>query len=377
MRVALVRQRYNPFGGAERFVERALCALFAQGVGVTLITREWSGPEDQPTLICNPFYVGRLWRDWSFARCVRKTQARERFDIVQSHERVPGCDVYRAGDGVHATWLEQRGRARGAAAVIVSALSPWHRYTLGAEARTFQHPRLRAVICNSHMVREDIRARYGVPVEKLYVVHNGVDLELFHPVVRSQHRAKQRAALGLSDSTPLFLYVGSGFERKGVPQLIDALAAMSNKQAVLLIVGRDGRQSRMERRARRRGLAGRVLFAGGHKDVRPFYGAADAFVLPTLYDPFPNAALEALACGLPVVTSTSCGAAELVRDGINGYVCDALDVGTLARHLDTLAASGVAARMSVAARASVADLSLPAMAERLIALYRALLVKTG
>jgi UDP-glucose:(heptosyl)LPS alpha-1,3-glucosyltransferase len=100
--------------------------------------------------------------------------------------------------------------------------------------------------------------------------------------------------------------------------------------------------------------------------VRPFYGAADVFALPTLYDPFPNAALEALACGLPLVTTTTCGAAELVT-AANGSVISAGDVPGLAASLDSLC--GRAPQMRDAARASVAHLELTTMAAQLMALY--------
>lgn len=373
MRLALIRQRYTPFGGAERFVERALAALADQRVAVTLIAREWSGAAAQPVIRCAPFHLGRLWRDWSFARCVRATLDRERFDLVQSHERIAGCDIYRAGDGVHAAWLEHRGRAQAWPGRLWSRFSPWHRYTLAAEARMFRDPRLRAVICNSGMVCEDIARRFGVPQDKLHVIYNGVDPEAFHPRLRAAHRSRLRAELGIAEAAPLFLYVGSGFERKGVAQLLAAFAAMANREARLVVVGKDRRQPAMERRAAALGIAGRVHFAGAQKDVAPWYGAADAFVLPTLYDPFPNAALEALACGLPLITSTTCGAAELVREGGNGYVCDALDIDALARHLDTLARPGAAPAMAAAARESVAALSVATMAQRLMELYRSLL----
>ena len=108
------------------------------------------------------------------------------------------------------------------------------------------------------------------------------------------------------------------------------------------------------------------------KDVRPWYGAADGFVLPTLYDPCPNAALEALACGLPILTSTTCGAQAWVKAGDNGWVVDALDRDALATRLDDLCAlaGNLAARQ--AARAAAEPLTLPAMADRLLALYRSL-----
>ncbi len=96
-------------------------------------------------------------------------------------------------------------------------------------------------------------------------------------------------------------------------------------------------------------------------------------MLPTIYEPLSNAVLEALASGLPVVTTTSCGAAELLRGGENGYVFEAGDAQQLARYLDALAAPGIAHAMGDAARASVAHLSTQAMAERLIGMYRSLL----
>ncbi|HQW38632.1 MAG TPA: hypothetical protein PLO00_07940, partial [Usitatibacteraceae bacterium] len=100
-RVALVRSRFDAFGGAERFVQSAIAALKAQGASLTLVTRRWPD-NDGTALIVDPFHVGSLWRDRSFARAACAALAMRRFDLVQSHERIACCDVYRAGDGVHA-----------------------------------------------------------------------------------------------------------------------------------------------------------------------------------------------------------------------------------------------------------------------------------
>ena len=167
MRLALIRQRYNPYGGAERFVARALEALKGQGVAVTVFARQWdtSGDASGDTseeaagdamsaefVRCDPFHVGRLWRDASFARAACQAVAQRRFDLVQSHERIGCCDIYRAGDGVHAQWLDNRRRALGAWGRLGVRLNPYHAYVLAAERRLFASERLRAVICNSRIV---------------------------------------------------------------------------------------------------------------------------------------------------------------------------------------------------------------------------------
>ena len=372
MKLALVRQRYNPYGGAERFVERALQALAAQGLQVALITRSWpGGAEGRDVRICNPFSLGRLWRDLGFARSVQQLLAGGEFDLVQSHERIPGCSIYRAGDGVHATWLELKARQQSPLARWFTQLQPWHRYTLAAEAAMFRHSNLRAVICNSHMVRDDIARRFGLADERLHVIHNGVDLEHFNLGLK-QYRAAMRAQLGITDDVPVVLYVGSGFARKGVPQLLQSMTTMQHNKAVAVIVGKDKHSHRMQALAGKLGLAGRVHFVGPQQDVRPWYGMADVLALPTLYDPFPNVALEALACGLPVMTSTGCGAAEVLKGRLCGRICDALDTSAQAQALDELLAGDPEA-LAADACASVAGLGRADMALRLQALYTNLL----
>jgi UDP-glucose:(heptosyl)LPS alpha-1,3-glucosyltransferase len=366
--VAFVRQRYAQDGGAERFVSRALDALRSRHVSLALVTREWRGGEGFEAIICNPFYLGRLWRDWSFARAVCRELGKRSFDLVQSHERLSCCDIYRAGDGVHREWLKQLARVRGPFGRLGIALNPYHHYTKRAEKKMFTGPRLRMVICNSKMVRDEIRRCFRMPEEKLRVIYSGVDTGVYHPHL-VQHRAEIRTRHSIPQDAPLFLFVGSGFERKGVAVLLQALARIS-PAAWLLVVGRDKRQMKYERLAQVLGIGARTRFLGSQSDVKPYYGAADALVLPTLYDPFPNVALEAMACGLPVITSLSCGAAEIITPGANGYVCDATDAGALAERMTALVTCDDRERWRQAARATVEPLTLEAMSRALNDLYR-------
>lgn len=377
MRLAVIRQRYTPYGGAERFVEGALEALLERGVAISLYTREW--PETrlaliEPTIV-NPFYKGRLWRDASFAREVCKAIGGTKADLVQSHERVTCCDVFRAGDGVHAAYLDERLAAAGPIERLAIRASPYHRYVLAAERRLFASPWLAAVICNSAMVRDEIRARFGYPEEKLHVIRNAVDNAAFHPGLRAD-RERVCAVYRIPPTDTIFLLVGSGYQRKGVATAIRALAALP-ATSHLVVVGRESHPQRYARLARSLGLSGRVHIAGPQTDPRPYFGAGDAFVLPTLYDPCPNAALEAMACAMPVVTSTKSGVAELVAEHDAGFVCGSRDVGALAAHLRALLDPSLRQRLGDNARRAVAALTPDAMTLQLVLLYRELLAASA
>ena len=134
----------------------------------------------ESVLTCDPDYRGRVARDRSFAGCVQQAMAEGDFDLVQSHERIPGCTLYRAGDGVHAAWLKHRARLLNPLQCLAQRLDPYHRYVLQAEREMFLHPHLRAVICNSRLVQDEIVAHFGLPREKLPIIRNGVDLDAFH-----------------------------------------------------------------------------------------------------------------------------------------------------------------------------------------------------
>lgn len=379
MKIALVRARYNPYGGAERFAARAMRALAAnagQATDIAVLARRWQDIEgSQPVRLirCDPFYVGSIWRDASFAAAVHRRLAQEHFDLVQSHERIVGLPIYRAGDGLHASWLERRARAAGTSTRVAIALNPHHRYLRQVERRMFEHPALRVVICNSTMVRDEIAGRFAIDRRKLVLIRNGVDLERFHPAARDVHRDTMRSRLRIDDGAVVFVMVGSGFERKGVRDALHALRACPG--AALIVVGDDKHRRRYEALASTLGVSPRVRFVGAVADTLPYHAMADCLLAPALYDPFPNAALEALACGVPVIASNACGVAELIDDGGNGWTVEAGRVEAL--HAAMQAAIGVSAAHAIemrrAARSAAEPLSLAALSQSLLALYRSLL----
>lgn len=368
--IAFIRQKYNPYGGAERFVERALQALAANKVNMTVLSRRWDATNsDYQFLACNPFYLGRLWRDRGFARAVCRQLKTLNVDIVQSHERIPCIDIYRAGDGVHKVWLQQKARALGVLPALKDYFSPYHRYTLRAEKAMFESPRLQAVICNSVMVRDEIIEHFDIAPEKLHVIYSGVDTTLFRPERRSEQRDALRRELNIAKQDPVLLMVGSGYFRKGLDAVLQALSTLK-MPPMLVVVGYDKHADRYQKLARSLGLQERVVFSGAQLDVLPYYAMADAFVLPSLYDPFPNAALEAMACGLPVITSNKTGAAEFIDNGVQGYVVDAFNHAQLAGAIVDVADQERAAQMGRYAREKLESFGLEVMADKLVNLYR-------
>ncbi|MEI6737600.1 MAG: glycosyltransferase family 4 protein [Pseudomonadota bacterium] len=392
MKVALIRAKYNPFGGAERFVETAVGALAAQGVSLTILTRQW--PENvqnvNPALhhvVINPRYVTSTGRDSSFANAVTEHLGTTKYDLAQSHERIVGCDIFRAGDGVHAAWLAQRARGMDKHGDSIKRLSvklnPHHHYLLRTEREMFLSPLLRAVICNSAMVKADILRHFDIDETKLRVILSGVDSQKFHPGLRDEFRLSTRKKLKITKGAPVALFVGSGFERKGLSGFLLGLAdqagsaQLADKGVRGIVVGHDKHLAHFQTRANQLGLADRVVFTGGVEDVRPYYAAADILVLPTLYDPLPNACLEAMACGLPTITSTTSGAAELITDDVEGYVTDALDVSAISAAIGHTLDDARMVKMGLRARERVRMLTPEAMATSYIALYRELLGLPG
>ncbi|MCR3755891.1 MAG: D-inositol-3-phosphate glycosyltransferase [Sodalis sp. Psp] len=372
IRLAIVRQKHRSDGGAERFISRALDALNNSRLELNIITRQWSDEPrpDWHVHICNPRINGRISRERCFAEAARQYWQHHHFDLVQSHERIAGCDVFRAGDGVHQAWLDQRDRIIPSYQRWLTRISRYHRYVLGAEREMFCSPQLKKIICNSAMVRDDIIHYHGVKEEnKFALIYNAIDLQHFSPANDVQ-RQVARATLLIPQKACVLIFVGSGFARKGLCQTLEAMATTDR---YLIVIGQDKHQYRYQALARTLGCLSRVRFAGVRQEVLPCYHAADALILPTLYDPFPNVILEAMSCGLPVITSQRCGGAEFIEHGRQGFVCDALDIASLRAFAASIPSRNQDVSMGLAARERVKRCTLANLSHQLTSLYQQLL----
>ncbi len=184
------------------------------------------------------------------------------------------------------------------------------------------------------------------PRHEIRVIHNGVDAGLFAPNIRE--RARMRGILGIEDDERAVIYVGDMVEEKGVPELLAAFEALRGRYRrlhLILVGNQTGCREMIVRLAA--GEAGAVLHVVGAKDrseVPAFLGAADIFVFPSRAEGLPNAVLEAMAAGLPVVAARVGGIPEAVEEGKSGLLVAERDVGGLMSAIETLICGGERAR---------------------------------
>ena len=228
----------------------------------------------------------------------------------------------------------------------------------------------RIVLALSEMVRRDLRRFHHVPDKQIRLIYNGVDTRRFSPENRSTHRDAVRQRLGLGDEV-LFLIVAHNLRLKGLPTLLKAIGLLeSAPHAVRLAVVGGKRTEPFRRMARRLGVSRQVRFIGAVEDAVPYYAAADVYVQPTFYDPCSLVVLEALASGLPVITTRFNGAGELMTPGEHGYLLDdPADAVTLSRQMSQLLDDGRRRQMSLDARKLALQHSLDDNVNRVLAVY--------
>jgi len=186
------------------------------------------------------------------------------------------------------------------------------------EKNIFESGQCKKIIAISQMVKDDILENYKCPPEIISVVYNGVDLNRFHPKNKNTYRKPIREKLGISENSMLILFVGSGFERKGLQFLLQSSEYFEKKDWRLLIMGK-GNCKKFMRYVSKNKLC-QIITKAPQPEIEQYYGAADLFILPSIYEPFGNANLEALATGLPVITTRFCGASNIIQAKHNGLV---------------------------------------------------------
>ena len=331
MRVALVIEKFSAAGGAERACAGLAKGLVQRGHEVHVFARHI---DPLPGITPHPVDATGLHHHATFAGRSRALLEKERFDVIHSFTRTSCQDVLRLGGGVHQEYLDRTGVAYSTLGRLWRRFRPKEREELRLERESLQPSSSKRIVAVSKRVKEEVVRHYGVLAERIDVIYNGVDAGEFKP--NPEARRLIRNQLAIDDAEYLLLFCGSGFKRKGLQY---AIRAVDRVPSAKLAVAGEGRAPRHPR----------VCMLGRRTDVAHLYAAADAFILPTLYDPFPNAALEAMASGLPVIVSRVAGVSEII-DGDSMVIEDPTNIGELTAAIRKLEDPAVRKPMGEAAR---------------------------
>lgn len=324
MHIAIVRTEFiKARGGAERYAVGLARAWLEQGHRISIVCTKHD-PADaagmEVVTVSRPKILGPWKHRWFAARAgeaARETGAEATLCLARAF---PG-DVLRLGDGLHRAWLgarypdlAQRKRA---------FLNPRHRQLLKLEGEMFLPGRFQLYVANSAMIRRAVTHMYGVDPSRILVIANGVDSSRFHPGVRAR-RNELRALRGIDPNAKLVLFAGMDFRRKGLIEaargFVELARTSPDRDRLRFVCVGKGDTEDARRVIGEAGFTANARFLDPTPAMEDWYACADVFLLPTMHDPSANAVTEALACGLPVITSGENGARQHIVAGRNGVV---------------------------------------------------------
>lgn len=338
MRLALISRRFDPAGGGtERDLLVTARMLAEAGHDVTLYAAEVRAhaAEFAVRLVPTP-QLGRALRLYWFANSAARLARGGGADLVLSFARIVDADILRSGGGAHSSYLRAARNWRSRAGALAMRLSPYHRVQTAIERRGFASLRLKRAVAVSNLVREDLIRTFMPDPARVVTIYNGVDLQRFRPCTDSATRPAVRREFGVPDDAAAVAFIGNGFARKGLRFLLQAWPALKSRPH-LMVVGANRAIASYQRLAHNFGVGERVHFIGAQSRVERIFAAVDALALPSLFEPFGNVAMEAMASGLPVLVSAACGAAETLPPEMREFVvADPANVGEVAARMNAL-----------------------------------------
>lgn len=340
-------------GGCETYIVDLARRLARDGYGVHLLASRWDAAALPPGTHFHRIdhYGGPRWlRPWRFAAACERALRTIRHDVSIGFDKTWGQDVLYPQGGLHraAAWhnlLKYTSPVSRHAAWIGKILDPSYWSYRLLERKQYLASKRSAIVVNSEMVRRHFEEFYGIPPETIHVLRSAIDPARFRADDRFTRRHQERQRWGIAPDVPVGLFVGMNYRLKGLEPLLRALPA----HAHLAVIGHAD-FSRYARLAQVLGVAGRVRFLGHRADPKDAYFAADYLVHPTFYDPCSLVVLEALACGLPVVTTPYNGASELLDEHCGLVVSDPHNRAELGSAIRRISDPGFRSRAAMAAR---------------------------
>ena len=280
-----IRANKTKFGGAEMYLSRLSDALRKQNIDHKVINSIF--PKFLPSWLRVILFNLQV--------CLVKGDK-----FYFSLDRITCPDIYRAGDGVHSVFLTVEKKSK---------LNPLHPVYLFLEKRCFQ--KAKRIIANSEMVRNQIIDTYNVNPAKIDIVYNGIESKEIN--YQNSFDNLSREFL-IKEDQPTLLYVGSGFQRKGVREFLQIVAKLQMPNIKAFVVGKEKNIEYYQQLAIELKIDSQVIFTGPREDVNDFYTISDIFIFPTHYEPFGNVILEAMNFKNAVFTTRQNGASEILDD---------------------------------------------------------------
>ena len=387
MKVALVVEWLDAWrGGAETSTLQFLHHLMERGVEVHVFTR--SRPSPTPGLFVqsiNGASMSRTRQSVTFTHRVERQLQAGSFDVIHAISPCRVADIYQPRGGTVAETVVRN------LALIASAparhlkryanrLNFKQRHLLALERRIMSAGDGPIVVAISGYVERQLAWHYALPPERIRRVYNGVNPDEADDRERAAHRSAIREEFGIADGDCLVLLVAHNFRLKGVQRWMEAMALLASRGVTgirSLVIGK-GDSERWHRLASRLRIADRLTFIGPSERVAAFRHAADVLVHPTYYDPCSRVVLEAMATGLPCVTTRWDGAAEMIRDGENGFVLDdSGDIEAMADRIVRLKDAGLRQRLGRAACGIRGEISMARHTAEMLTLYDEICGRNG
>lgn len=361
-KITLIKGELNNQGGLEKYTWQLALDFCKKGVGVTLLTTgNPTPPFNSPLLDIVSLPVKRSLSYLSvvgFDKACHQYLNKHPTPIVFSLDRNRSQTHLRAGNGAHIAYLKRRSLEEGLTKRWSFSINPLHQSILSLEKKAFEDPLLKVLFTNSHGVKQEILQHYNTDPNKISVIHNGVEWEKWKTPFLEWESAKERflSQFKLSRNAFQLLFVGHNFRRKGLEKLLHALSFLKNESFQLSVVGEDKNLSYFTVLSQRLRLGSKVFFFGKQASALPFYQCADALVIPSLYDPFANVTLEALAMGVFTLSSTHNGGHEILNSKNGAIIEDLSDVKAFATKISKMFLNPKTQESSQAIRDSVAHL---------------------
>jgi len=331
-KIAFAIEKFSRYaGGAESYAVSLATTLIARGWEVHLFGEMWDGEPESAIFhrITIPRYLPAWLKIALFALKHKRAVREQGFDVIMGFGNTVYMNVYQSHGGVH--WLSaernvysERSPVKRALKRLIIFLSPKQWTRAWIESAPFRLDPRPKIVAISHMIQKDMASFFHVSSKDIHVVYNGVDTSRYNQNLRHTLRGPLRKRLGIKEDEVVFLFISYDLKKKGIGPLMEAVSQLktsAHDTFKIIIIG--GLPSKaLERWIKQLHLEDTVLFTGRVRSTEEYYANSDVFVLPTYSDACSLVVIEAMACGLPPITTRANGAAGIITDGQDGFVID-------------------------------------------------------